>query len=52
MFIFTNLLALAPTDTELEEARTFVVAQDAGIDFSQLIDEVISHIKVDAGRNQ
>ncbi len=48
---YQDLLALAPTDAELEEARTLVVEQDAGIEFPHLIDEMISHIKVDVERS-
>jgi hypothetical protein len=48
---YQDLVALAPTGTELEEARILVVAQDAGVGFPQLLDELISKLKVDVGSN-
>lgn len=48
---YQDLIELAPTHTELEEARIIVVTQDAGIGFPQLLDELISKLKLDVGRN-
>ena len=48
---YQDLIELAPTDTELEEARIIVVTQDVGIGFPQLLDELISKLKLDVGRN-
>ncbi len=48
---YQDHIALAPTDTELEKTRILVLTQDAGIGIPQLLDELISKLKVDVGRN-
>ena len=49
---YQDLLALLPTDAELDQARSLVVAQDAETEFPRLVDEVISHVKRDIRRDQ
>lgn len=49
---YQDLLALVPTDAELEEARKVIVSQDAGSEFPRLVDEAISHVKRDVRRNR
>ena len=48
---YQDLIALAPTDTELEEARNLVVTLDAGTEFPEILDQTISQVKLDVGRN-
>lgn len=40
-----DLLALAPTDVELREARTWALTQDHSEAWPQLLDEVIHHVQ-------
>lgn len=40
-----DLLALAPTDAELEEARGWVMTQDAYEGFAAMISQVIEHVR-------
>ena len=40
-----DLLALAPSDAELEEAAAWVVTQDASDSFPRLIAEVVEHVR-------
>jgi hypothetical protein len=40
-----DLLALAPTDAELEEARGWVITQDAYEGFTSMISQVIEHVR-------
>lgn len=42
-----DLLALAPTDEELEGARGWVVTQDANENFDSMISRVIEHVRSD-----
>jgi hypothetical protein len=40
-----DLLALAPTDAELEESRRWVATQDANEEFPSMISEVIEYVR-------
>jgi hypothetical protein len=40
-----DLLALNPSDAELDEAATWVVTQDAADSFPQLVGEVVEHVR-------
>ncbi len=44
---YQDLVTLAPTDSELVEARATVLAQDSGAEFPELVDTVIAHVKRD-----
>ena len=46
---YTDLLALAPSDEELREAAAWVRTQDAGPQFPQNIEPVVSHVRRDLG---
>jgi len=47
---YQDLLALAPTVAELESAADWVVGQDAGGEFPQLLKQVLRHVERDLGR--
>lgn len=49
---YQDVLKLAPTDAELEEARDVVISQDTGREFPRLLDEVISRVQADLKRNR
>src|SRR5690606_36261924 len=40
-----DLLAIVPTDAELEESRSWVATQDANAAFPSMIDGVIEHVR-------
>lgn len=40
-----DLLAIAPTETELEESRRWVATQDANDEFPSMIDGMIDHVR-------
>ena len=40
-----DLAALSPTDAELEAAARWVKTQDAGPEFSRMVDEVVTHVR-------
>jgi hypothetical protein len=42
---FQDLLALAPTDAELQRAETWVAGQDAGAEFPNHLSEAIAHVR-------
>ena len=43
---FQDLLALAPTAAELEQARGWIKTQDTSPEFAQIVGEVIAHVPV------
>ena len=45
-----HLVALAPTDAELDEAAGWVATQDASPEFPQLIEQVIEHVRTHRNR--
>lgn len=47
-----DLVALAPTDEELEAAARWVRSQDAGPDFASHLDEALTHVRSELGRDQ
>lgn len=49
---YQDLLALTPSDAELEEAKNVVISQDAGSQFPRLVDEVIARVKADTRRSR
>jgi len=48
---FQDLLALAPSDEELEQAAEWVLGQDASEHFPNLVREVTDHVRRDLGRD-
>lgn len=42
---FQDLIALGPTDSELDEARSWVVSQDELTEWPRIVDEVVEHAK-------
>lgn len=42
---FDDLQQLVPSDTELDEARDWVLTQDAAPRWSEMVDEVVAHAK-------
>jgi hypothetical protein len=49
---FQDLLALSPTDSELEQAAEWVLAQDAAEGFPVLVEEVVAHVRDASGRTR
>lgn len=45
-----DLIALAPTDAELEAAAEWVVTQDASLEFPRLVQEMVDHVRIQRGR--
>ncbi|MEE8350135.1 MAG: DUF6036 family nucleotidyltransferase [Acidobacteriota bacterium] len=48
---YQDLIELAPTDSELVEARSIVATLDAGTEFPEILDQTISQVKRDVGKN-
>ena len=48
---FQDLVALAPSDPELEEAATWVRSQDSSEHFPTLVKEVVASVRHDLGRD-
>lgn len=49
---YQDLVALEPSDAELDDARSWVITQDAGPEFAQLVDEAVTHVTTDTRRGR